>query len=142
MRTVTVKTADVQKKWYVVDAAGQVLGRLATVIAMYLQGKHKPEYTANNDLGDYIIVINAGKIVVTGKKTTDKIYYRHTEYVGGLKTETFESLLARKPEMVIKKAVKGMMPRGPLGYAMLEKLKVYADTEHNHLAQKPVLLKI
>ena len=142
MKTVTVKTSAVEKKWYLIDASGQVLGRLATVVAKHLQGKHKPEYTANNDLGDYIVIVNADKVAVTGKKSTDKIYYTHTQYPGGLKEESFAKLLARKPEEIIKRAVKGMMPRGPLGYAMLAKLKIYSGAQHEHMAQKPALLNL
>lgn len=123
------------------DAAGQTLGRLATEIASRLRGKHKPEYTPFMDTGDYIIVINASKVKVTGNKTTDKMYYHHTGFPGGIKSESFEKLVARKPEQIIEIAVRGMLPKGPLGRAMFRKLKVYAGETHNHAAQQPQELK-
>jgi len=142
MKTVTIKTNEIDKKWYLVDAEGKTLGRLATLIARYLQGKHKPEYTPNMDVGDYMVVINADKIRVTGNKTEDKMYHRHTGYPGGVKSVNFEELLEKHPGQAIELAVKGMMPKGPLGRQMLKKLKVYAGTEHAHVAQSPEILTI
>ncbi|MCS3433207.1 50S ribosomal protein L13 [Klebsiella sp. BIGb0407] len=142
MKTFTAKPETVQRDWYVVDAAGKTLGRLATELASRLRGKHKAEYTPHVDTGDYIIVLNAEKIAVTGNKRTDKVYYRHTGYVGGIKQATFEEMIARHPERVIEIAVKGMLPKGPLGRAMFRKLKVYAGNEHNHAAQQPQVLDI
>lgn len=142
MSTYSAKPESVKRDWYVVDAAGKTLGRLATEIASRLRGKHKPEYTPHVDTGDYIIVINAEKVAVTGKKMTDKIYYRYTGYIGGLKEATFKEMIARHPEQVIEIAVKGMLPKGPLGRAMYRKLKVYAGSEHNHAAQQPQVLDI
>ncbi|AJJ62235.1 50S ribosomal protein L13 [Yersinia aldovae] len=142
MKTFTAKPETVKRDWYVVDADGKTLGRLATELASRLRGKHKAEYTPHVDTGDYIIVLNAEKVAVTGNKRTDKIYYRHTGYVGGIKQATFEEMIARSPERVIEIAVKGMLPKGPLGRAMFRKLKVYAGTEHNHAAQQPQVLDI
>ncbi|MCX8641089.1 50S ribosomal protein L13 [Gilliamella sp. Fer1-1] len=142
MSTFSAKPETVKRDWYVVDAAGKTLGRLATEIASRLRGKHKAEYTPHVDTGDYIIVINAEKVAVTGKKRTDKIYYRHTGYIGGLKEATFKEMIERHPEQVIEIAVKGMLPKGPLGRAMYRKLKVYAGNEHNHAAQQPQVLDI
>lgn len=142
MKTYSANEQSVKRDWYVVDAAGKTLGRLATEVASRLRGKHKPVYTPHVDTGDYIVVINAEKIAVTGKKATDKKYYRHTGFVGGIKEVTFEKLLASKPEMVFEKAVKGMLPHNPLGRAMFRKLKVYAGTEHPHTAQQPQPLEI
>ncbi|KDN09379.1 50S ribosomal protein L13 [Gilliamella apicola] len=142
MSTFSAKPETVKRDWYVVDAAGKTLGRLATEIASRLRGKHKAEYTPHVDTGDYIIVINAEKVAVTGKKRTDKIYYRHTGYIGGLKEATFKEMIERHPEQVIEIAVKGMLPKGPLGRAMYRKLKVYAGSEHNHAAQQPQVLDI
>jgi large subunit ribosomal protein L13 len=142
MTTFVAKPETVQRDWYVVDAADKTLGRLAAEIALRLRGKHKPEYTPHVDTGDYIVVVNAEKIAVTGNKAKDKIYYSHSGYPGGLKDTTFEKLIAKKPEMVLEKAVKGMLPKGPLGRAMFRKLKVYAGTEHNHAAQQPQVLDI
>lgn len=127
----------INNEWYIVDAKDKVLGRLATEIARRLRGKHKPTYTPNMDCGDYIIVINAKQISVTGKKASDKKYYRYTGYVGNLKTTTFEHLMQRSPTKAIELAVKGMLPRGPLGRAMFKKLKVYAGEAHQHQAQNP-----
>ena len=141
MKTFTAKNETVQRDWYVVDAAGQTLGRLATEIASRLRGKHKPEYTPFLDTGDYVIVINASKVKVTGNKAHDKMYYHHTGFPGGIKSESFEKLLARKPEDVIETAVRGMLPKGPLGRAMFRKLKVYAGESHNHAAQQPQVIK-
>ncbi|TKI07005.1 50S ribosomal protein L13 [Martelella alba] len=142
MKTFTAKPETVKRDWYVVDASGKTLGRLATELARRLRGKHKPEYTPHVDTGDYIIVLNAEKIAVTGNKRNDKIYYHHTGYIGGIKDATFEEMIARHPERVIEIAVKGMLPKGPLGRAMYRKLKVYAGTEHNHAAQQPQVLDI
>jgi large subunit ribosomal protein L13 len=142
MKTFVAKPAEVQRDWFVVDAEGKTLGRLATEIALRLRGKHKAEYTPHVDTGDYIIVINAEKITVTGNKAKGKIYYHHTGFIGGIKAISFEKLIERAPERVIEKAVKGMLPRGPLGRAMYRKLKVYAGTEHNHSAQQPQVLDI
>lgn len=142
MKTFTAKPESVKRDWFVVDASGKTLGRVATEIARRLRGKHKPEYTPHVDTGDYIVVINAEKITVTGNKAKAKMYYSHTGYPGGLKSINFEKLIDKKPEMVIEKAVKGMLPRGPLGRAMFRKLKVYAGPEHNHTAQQPQVLDI
>lgn len=142
MKTVSMREQDVRRAWLVVDAEGKTLGRLATEIARRLRGKHKPEYTPHVDTGDYIIVVNAEKVRVTGNKTTDKMYYRHSGYPGGIKSISFEHLQQRRPEQIIEKAVKGMLPRNPLGRAMLRKLKVYAGGEHPHSAQQPSILEI
>jgi len=142
MKTFVAKPESVERDWYVVDAAGKTLGRLATEIASRLRGKHKPEYTPHVDTGDYIVVINAEKVTVTGNKAKGKIYYHHTGYVGGIKETTFEKLQAYKPEMIIEKAVKGMLPKGPLGREMFRKMKVYAGPEHKHAAQQPQVLDI
>ena len=142
MKTVSMRAQDVQHSWLVVDAENETLGRLATEVARRLRGKHKPEYTPHVDTGDYVIVVNADKVRVTGKKTTDKIYYRHSGYPGGIKAISFEHLLAKHPERIIEKAVKGMLPRNPLGRAMFRKLKVYAGGEHPHSAQQPEPLKL
>ena len=142
MKTYSAKPESVKRDWYVVDASGKTLGRLATELANRLRGKHKPEYTPHVETGDYIVVINADKVAVTGNKANDKMYYRHTGYPGGLKEANFATLQAEKPEMIIEKAVKGMLPRNPLGRAMYRKLKVYAGTEHPHTAQQPQQLEI
>ena len=142
MKTFSAKPAEVKRDWYVLDADGKTLGRIATEIASRLRGKHKAEYTPHVDTGDYIVVVNAEKVKVTGKKATDKIYYRHTGYIGGLKEINFEKLQALKPKMIIEQAVKGMLPRNPLGRAMFRKLKIYAGNEHNHAAQQPKTLEI
>jgi len=134
--------ATIERKWYVVDAADQTLGRLASQVASVLRGKNKPTYTPSMDTGDYVIVVNADKIKVTGKKLDQKIYYRHSDYVGGMKETTLKELLAKKPEDVINFAVKGMLPKGPLGRQMIKKLHVYAGPEHDHAAQKPEVLEI
>lgn len=141
MKTYSAKPETVKRNWYLVDAKGKTLGRLATEIARRLRGKHKAEYTPHVDTGDYIVVVNAEHIHATGNKMKDKIYHRHTGYIGGLKSISLEKLLARKPESVIEKAVKGMMPKGPLGRQMLKKLKVYAGSEHPHTAQQPVVIE-
>ena len=132
----------VERKWYVVDAEGKTLGRLASEVANVLRGKNKPTYTPHIDTGDYVIVVNAEKIKVTGKKLDQKIYYHHSEYVGGMKEATLREMMQKKPEFVITHAVKGMLPKGPLGRQMLKKLHVYAGPEHNHAAQKPETLDI
>ncbi len=142
MKTFVAKPETVKRDWYVVDAEGKTLGRLATEIASRLRGKHNPEYTPHVDTGDYIVVINAEKIAVTGNKAAAKTYYSYSGFPGGLKSITFEKLIDRKPEMVLEIAVKGMLPKGPLGRAMFRKLKVYAGTEHNHAAQQPQVLDI
>ena len=132
----------VERKWYVVDAEGKTLGRLASEVANVLRGKNKPTYTPHIDTGDYVIVVNAEKIQVTGKKLDQKIYYHHSEYVGGMKEATLREMMQKKPEFVITHAVKGMLPKGPLGRQMLKILHVYAGPEHNHAAQKPETLDI
>jgi len=142
MKTYSAKAETVQHDWYVVDAADKTLGRLASEIAHRLRGKHKPEYTPHVDTGDYIVVINADKVKVTGAKASDKMYYRHTGYPGGIKSLSFEQLIDTAPERVIQSAVKGMLPRNPLGRAMFKKLKVYAGGEHPHTAQQPQALNI
>ncbi len=142
MKTLSAKPSDVIHDWYVVDAAEKTLGRLASEIAHRLRGKHKPEYTPHVDTGDYIVVVNAEKIRVTGNKASGKIYHHHTGYPGGLKSMSFEKLIDKAPERVIQGAVKGMLPKNPLGRAMFKKLKVYAGTEHPHTAQQPVELNI
>ena len=142
MKTFSAKPETVKRDWYVVDADGKTLGRLATEIARRLRGKHKPVYTPHVDTGDYIVVVNAEKVHVTGNKAKGKIYYSHTGYVGGIKSISFEKLIDKKPEMVIEHAVKGMLPKNPLGRAMYRKLKVYAGPDHNHSAQQPQVLDI
>jgi large subunit ribosomal protein L13 len=142
MKTVSAKKETVTQKWYVVDATGKTLGRLCTEIANRLRGKHKPEFTPHVDTGDYVVVVNAEKIVVTGSKTTDKLYHHHSGYPGGIKSISFDKLLVKSPEMIIEKAVKGMMPKNKLSRAMLSKLKVYAGNDHPHSAQQPTLLEI
>ena len=142
MKTVSAKKETVTRKWYVVDATGKTLGRLCTEIANRLRGKHKPEFTPHVDTGDYVVVVNAEKIVVSGNKTTDKLYHHHTGYPGGIKSISFDKLLVKSPEMIIEKAVKGMMPKNKLSRAMLSKLKVYAGNDHPHSAQQPTLLEI
>lgn len=140
MKTFLADPATVGKKWYVVDATDMTLGRLASEVAKVLRGKNKPEFTPFLDMGDYVIVVNAEKIKVTGKKLDQKIYYRHSDYVGGMKETTLREQLAKKPESVIEMAVKGMLPKGPLGRKMYTKLFVYAGPEHKHEAQKPEVL--
>lgn len=142
MKTFSANPATVRRDWYVVDADGKTLGRLATEVALRLRGKHKPEYTPHVDTGDYIVVINAEKVHVTGRKATDKMYHHHTGYIGNLKSISFDKLIAKAPERVIQSAVKGMLPKNPLGRAMFKKLKVYAGSEHNHTAQQPKPLEI
>ena len=140
MKTFMATEATIDRKWYVVDAAGMTLGRLASEVAKVLRGKNKPIFTPHMDTGDYVIIVNAEKIKVTGKKLDQKIYYHHSDYVGGLKQTTLRDKLAKKPEQVIELAVKGMLPKGPLGRQMYRKLYVYAGPEHKHAAQKPEIL--
>jgi large subunit ribosomal protein L13 len=142
MTTFSAKPHEVKRDWYVVDASGKVLGRLAAEIARRLRGKHKPEFTPHVDLGDFIVVVNAGKLRVTGNKREAKIYYRHSTYPGGVYATTFGKMQARFPTRALEVAVKGMLPKGPLGYAMLKKLKVYANGEHPHAAQQPKVLEV
>ena len=142
MKSFVASPATIERKWYVVDAADQTLGRLTSQVAAILRGKNKPTFTPNVDTGDYVIVINADKIKVTGKKMDQKIYYHHSDYVGGMKETTLKEMLAKKPEYVIEHAVKGMLPKGPLGRQMATKLHVYAGAEHEQIAQKPEVLEI
>ncbi len=142
MKTVSAKKETATHSWYVVDATDKTLGRLSTEIAIRLRGKHKPEFTPHVDTGDYIVVVNAEKVVVTGNKTTDKMYYHHTGYPGGIKSISFDKLIQKSPEQIIEKAVKGMMPKNKLSQSMLAKLKVYAGSEHPHSAQQPKPLDI
>lgn len=142
MKSFMASPSTVERKWYVVDAEGKTLGRLASEVANVLRGKKKPIYTPHIDTGDYVIVVNAEKIVTTGKKLDQKKYYHHSEYVGGMKETTLKEMMQKKPEFVITHAVKGMLPKGPLGRQMLKKLHVYAGPEHNHAAQKPEVLDI
>ena len=141
MKSYMASPATIERKWYVVDATDKTLGRLSSQIASVLRGKNKPTYTPSMDTGDYVIVINADKIKVTGKKMDQKMYYRHSDYVGGMKEATLKEMMAKKPEDVIKLAVKGMLPKGPLGRQMIKKLHVYAGAEHAHEAQKPEVLE-
>ena len=140
MKTYMANPDKIERKWYVVDAEGQTLGRLAAEVAKVLRGKNKPEFTPHIDTGDNVIVINAEKIKVTGKKLDQKVYYHHSDYVGGMKETTLKEMMAKKPEQVIELAVKGMLPKGPLGRTMIKKLHVYAGAEHAHQAQKPEVL--
>ena len=142
MKTYYAKPLEVEREWVLIDATDQVLGRVASVAAQILKGKHKPQYTPHVDTGDFVVVINADKIKVTGAKAADKVYYRHSGYVGGLKSETFEEAMRKHPERVIEHAVKGMLPKNTLGRAMGKKLKVYAGAEHPHAAQQPREIKI
>ncbi len=137
MKTYSAKPESVVRDWYIIDAADKTLGRMAVEVANRLRGKHKPEYTPHVDTGDYIVIINAEKVRVTGNKAKGKIYHRHTGYIGGLKSISFEKLIEHAPERTIQSAVKGMLPKGPLGRAMFRKLKVYAGSEHPHTAQQP-----
>jgi len=141
MKTYMANPDKIERKWYLVDANGQTLGRLASEIAKILRGKNKPEFTPHVDTGDYVVVINAAKVKVTGKKMDQKIYYNHSEYVGGMKETTLAEMMDKKPEKVMELAVKGMLPKGPLGRSMIKKLHVYAGAEHNQQAQKPEELK-
>ena len=140
MKTYMANPDKIERKWYVVDAEGQTLGRLAAEVAKVLRGKNKPEFTPHIDTGDNVIVINAEKIKVTGKKLDQKVYYHHSDYVGGMKETTLREMMAKKPEQVIELAVKGMLPKGPLGRTMIKKLHVYAGAQHAHQAQKPEVL--
>ena len=140
MKSYMASPATIERKWYVVDATGYTLGRLASEVAKVLRGKNKPIYTPHIDTGDYVIIVNADKVKVTGKKLDQKIYYRHSDYVGGMKEATLREMMDKKPEKVIELAVKGMLPKGPLGRTMYKKLFVYAGTEHGHEAQKPEVL--
>lgn len=142
MKSFMASPSTVERKWYVVDAEGKTLGRLASEVANVLRGKNKPIFTPHIDTGDYVIVVNAEKVKVTGKKLEQKIYYHHSEYVGGMKETTLKEMMKKKPEFVITHAVKGMLPKGPLGRQMLKKLHVYTGPEHNHAAQKPETLEI
>jgi large subunit ribosomal protein L13 len=142
MKTYSAKPHDISRGWYVVDASGKVLGRLAAEIARRLRGKHKPEFTPHTDTGDYIVVVNADKLRVTGRKADQKIYYRHSGYPGGIYSTSFAKMHARFPDRVLRLAVKGMLPKGPLGYAMLRKMKVYAGATHPHSAQQPKQLEL
>ena len=142
MKTVFLNAGTARHDWVLVDATDKTLGRLATKIAMVLRGKHKPEFTPNCDTGDYVVVINAEKVRVTGNKLEDKRYWRHTEFPGGIKSTALGDLLQQHPERVIEKAVKGMLPKGPLGYAQFRKLKVYAGAQHPHAAQQPKTLQV
>lgn len=141
MKTYMAKPGAVEKKWYVVDAQGMVLGRLASQVAAVLRGKNKPEFTPNVDTGDYVIVINCAKVVLTGNKLEQKTYKKYTGYLGGLKETTYEKLMQTKPEFIVRKAVKGMLPKNTLGREMLKKLKVYSGSEHDQQAQQPIELK-
>ena len=140
MKSYIAKPQEVERKWYVVDAAGKPLGRVASQVASILRGKNKPTFTPNVDCGDFVIVINAEKVVLTGKKLDQKVYYHHSDYVGGMKETTLREMMAKKPEAVIEMAVKGMLPKGPLGRTMIKKLHVYAGPEHEQQAQKPEVL--
>jgi large subunit ribosomal protein L13 len=140
MKTIFAKSETVKRDWYVIDASDKTLGRLATEVANRLRGKHKPEYTPNVDTGDYIVIVNAEKVKTTGDKVKKKVYYRHTEYPGGIRSQTLGEMLEKHPGRAIEKAVKGMLPKGPLGYAQFRKLKVYAGAEHPHEAQQPKTL--
>lgn len=142
MKTIFVKPADVQRKWYVIDAAGVPLGRVAVKAATLLRGKHKPEYAPHQEIGDYVVIINADKVVVTGRKETQKVYYRHTGFPGGMKSETFAKLIRRRPESPMELAVKGMLPHNSLGRKLFGNLKVYAGPTHPHAAQKPELIAV
>lgn len=142
MKTISAKPETVKRDWFIVDAAGKTLGRMAAEIASRLRGKHKPEFTPHVDTGDYIVVINAEKVRVTGNKARDKMYHRHSGHIGGLKSMNFTQLVEKAPERTIQSAVKGMLPRGPLGRAMFKKLKIYAGSEHPHTAQQPQELNI
>ena len=142
MKTYMAKAETVERKWYVIDAEGVVLGRLATKVASILRGKHKPTYTPNVDCGDFVIVLNTDKVVLTGKKLEDKFYRYHTGYIGGLKEVAYKKMMAEKSDLAVYEAVRGMLPKNALGRAMLKKLRVYKGAEHNHAAQKPEVLKI
>ena len=140
MKTFMASPATIERKWYVVDATNMTLGRLASEVAKVLRGKNKPIFTPHMDTGDYVIVVNAAQVKVTGKKLDQKVYYHHSDYVGGMKETTLKEMMAKKPERVVELAVKGMLPKGPLGRQMYKKLHVYAGAEHPHMAQKPEVL--
>ena len=142
MKTYAVRASDIERQWWVVDATDKTLGRLASRVATLLEGKHKPTYSPHIDTGDHVVVINAARIKVTGNKLVQKTYYRHSNYPGGLKEESLQALLARKPELAVERAVKGMLPRSRLGRAMFRKLKVYAGAEHPHQGQQPVAAEL
>ena len=142
MKSYMANPAKIERKWYVVDADGQVLGRMAAQVASVLRGKNKPEFTPHEDVGDYVVIVNAAKVKVTGRKLDQKIYYHHSDYVGGMKETTLREMMAKKPEKVVELAVKGMLPKGPLGRQMLDKLHVYAGPEHKQQAQKPEVLTL
>lgn len=142
MKTYTATPDTIKRDWFLVDANDKVLGRVAAEVAKRLRGKHKPIFTPHMDTGDYIVIVNAGKIRVTGNKTKDKVYYNHSGYIGGMKEITFDKLLAKSPEQVIQRAVKGMLPKGPLGRAMLRKLKIFSGPTHTHAAQQPIQLEL
>ena len=142
MKTFSAKHHDIDRNWYLVDAQNKTLGRLSTEIAKRLRGKHKPIYTPHVDTGDYIVVVNASKIRVTGNKMTDKVYYKHTGYIGNLKSENLETMLEKYPEKVLMKSVRGMLPKNKLGRAMIKKLRVFAGPEHTHIAQQPEPLEL
>ncbi len=141
-KTVSARPAEVEQEWYVIDAENQVVGRLASQVAAILRGKHKPNFTPHVDCGDYVIIVNADKVRFSGKKETDKLYYRYSGYPGGLKTRTAKEMRQRRPDYIVRHAVKGMLPKGPLGRSMLKKLKVYATTTHPHEAQQPKVLAL
>ena len=142
MKTFSANNHDIERNWYLVDAQNKTLGRLSTAIANRLRGKHKPIYTPHVDTGDYIVVVNASKIRVTGKKMTDKVYYKHTGYIGNLKSENLETMLEKYPERVLLKSVRGMLPKNKLGRAMIKKLRIFAGSEHAHITQKPEPLEL
>ena len=142
MKTFSAKKHDIDRNWYLVDAQNKTLGRLSTEIAKRLRGKHKPIYTPHVDTGDYIVVVNASKIRVTGNKMTDKVYYKHTGYIGNLKSENLETMLEKYPEKVLMKSVRGMLPKNKLGRAMIKKLRIFAGPEHTHIAQQPESLRL
>ncbi|XRX42775.1 MAG: 50S ribosomal protein L13 [Buchnera aphidicola (Eriosoma harunire)] len=142
MKTFSIKSNNIMRYWYYVDASGKILGRLASELAMRLRGKHKVEYTPHMDTGDYLIVLNAKDIVVTGKKYCNKFYYHHTGYVGGIKKISFQEMMDQYPERIIEIAVRGMLPKGSLGRSMFKKLKVYSNSSHNHISQNPQLLHL
>ena len=142
MKSFMASPSTIERKWYVVDATGYTLGRLASEVAKVLRGKNKPIFTPHIDTGDYVIIVNADKVKITGKKLDQKIYYHHSDYVGGMKGTTLKEMMAKKPERVLELAVKGMLPKGPLGRAMIKKLHVYAGPEHGHAAQKPEALTV
>ncbi len=141
-KTVSAKPAEVEREWYVIDAENQVVGRLASQVAAILRGKHKPYFTPHVDCGDYVIIVNADKVRFSGKKETDKLYYRYSGYLGGLRTRTAKEMRQRRPDYIMRHAVKGMLPKGPLGRSMLKKLKVYATPTHPHEAQQPKVLAL